>query len=247
MPVVRRFEFDLSFDAPRMGAPMRKVEPEPQPEPEPPMLEPEPEPEIPPEPTFSQSELDAAFERGLSNGRQAGELDAMERIERRLADTTERLSYQLKDLAEHHSQAIAMVERQATEATLAALRKLFPAFLARGGATEIQAMLTEAFEHAIEEPRILVRTAPGGRGSIEPMIRDMAGQAGFDGKLIVIEDTRLGDMDCRIEWAEGGVERNPRRLLDAIEAAVARGLADFDRRHASDGLAAQAHLQEAAQ
>ncbi|HVJ51118.1 MAG TPA: hypothetical protein VM689_01560 [Aliidongia sp.] len=243
MPVVRRFEFDQCFDTPRVAAPTRKVEPEPEPEPS----MPEPEPELPPEPTFSQSELDAAFERGLSNGRQAGELDAMERIERRLADTTERLAYQFKDLAEHQNHAIAMVERQATEVTLAALRKLFPAFLARGGATEIEAMLTAALEDAIEEPRILVRTAPDMRGSIEPMVRSMAGQAGFDGKLIVIEDNRLGDMDCRIEWAEGGVERNPRRLLDAIEAAVTRGLADFDRRYMSDDTATQAQMQEAAQ
>jgi flagellar assembly protein FliH len=244
MPVVRRFEFDLSFDAPHKSR-IRKVEPEPVP-----IIEPEPEPaapEPPPEPTFSQAELDAAFERGLTNGRQAGELDAMDRIERRLAETTERLAYQFKDLADHQGHAIAMVERQAAEATLTALRKLFPAFLSRGGAAEIQAMLTDAFEHALEEPRILVRTAPDMRDALEPLVRTTAGQAGFDGKLIIIEDNRLGEMDCRIEWAEGGVERNPRRLMDAIETAVTRGLADFDRRHASDRAATHPALQEAAQ
>jgi flagellar assembly protein FliH len=191
--------------------------------------------------------LDAAFERGMANGRQAGELDAMGRTERRLAETAERLAYQFKELADHQGHAIAMVERQAVEATLAALRKLFPAFLARGGAAEIAAMLTDAFEHALEEPRILVRTAPDMRNALEPLVRTTAGQAGFDGKLIIIEDTRLDDMDCRIEWAEGGVERNPRRLMDAIETAVARGLADFDRRHASDRVATHPAMQEAAQ
>jgi flagellar assembly protein FliH len=246
MPVVRRFEFDLSFDAPHAAARMCEMAPEPVS-----MVEPEPEvpepPPPPPEPTYSQSEVDAAFERGLTNGRQAGELDAMERIERRLAETAERLAYQFKDLADHQRHAIAMVERQAAEATLAALRKLFPALLARGGATEIEAMLSDAFANALEEPRILVRTAPDMRNALEPLVRTTAGQAGFDGKLIIIEDSRLDAMDCRIEWAEGGVERNPRRLMDAIETAVARGLADFDRRHASDRVATHPALQEAAQ
>ena len=245
MPLVRRYEFELSFDPPQRTATADPPQSEPEPEP---VFEPEPaEPEPPPEPTFSQAELDDAFARGLANGRQEGELEALGRVERRLAETADRLAYQFKELAEHQTEAMAMVERQAAEMTLTALKKLFPAFLSRSGAAEIETMLAHAFEHALEEPRILVRTAPDMRTQLEKLVRSTAGQAGFDGKLIIIEDPRLEAMDCRIEWAEGGVERSPRRVMDTIEAAVARGLADFDRRNATRRPATLNALEEAAQ
>jgi len=244
MPLVRRYEFELSFDAPHLAA---ASAPPPEAEPEL-IVEPEPvEPPPPPEPTFSQAELEDAFARGLANGKQEGEIEAMSRVERRLAETADRLAYQFKELAEHQIEAMALVERQAAEMTLTALKKLFPAFLSRGGTAEIQTMLAQAFEHALEEPRILVRTAPDMRDQLEKLVRNTAGQAGFDGKLIIIEDPRLDEMDCRIEWAEGGVERSPRRVMDTIEAAVARGLADFDRRHATRRTATTNALEEAAQ
>jgi flagellar assembly protein FliH len=243
MPVVRRFEFDLSFDVPRVAVLAKALEPEaPPPEPEP-----EPEPPPPPEPTFSKDELDAAYERGMMTGRQAGEIDAMTGIERRLADTTEQLAHRLHDFAQSHKCAIAQVERQATEVSLMALRKIFPAFLARAHTTELEALFGDAFEHAIEEPRVLVRTSPAMRGALEPLVRATADQAGFEGKLSIIDDPRLAETDCRIEWADGGVEHDPQRLMDVIEAAVARGLADFDRQLAPNGAGTAGAIEETAQ
>ena len=158
MPLVRRFEFDVSFDAPQDAARKRLHESEPPPPP--PEPEPEPEPPPPPEPTFSQAEQDEAYERGMAIGRQAGEIDALERIEHRVADAVERLDHDVKDAVGAQAQAIAAIERQAAELSMLALRKLFPLLMERAEAAELEAVFTEAFEQAIEEPRILVRAPP---------------------------------------------------------------------------------------
>ena len=228
MPVVRRFEFDVSFDAPGKAWPKAHAEPEPPPPPPEPEPEPEPPPP-PPEPTFSQAELDAAYARGEAEGKQTGEFTAMERIERRLADTIERLTHVLQDSVEAQRQGRVGIERQAVELSMLALRKLFPVLLQRAEGQELEAVFSEVFDQAIEEPRIVVRAAPGMIEALEERLRALAARSGFEGKLSLIGDPRLAETDCRVEWSEGGVERDPHRSLKAIEAAVAKAVAAFDR------------------
>ncbi len=230
MAVVRRFEFDVSFDAPGKAWPRAHATPEPPPPPPEPEPEPEPEPPPPPpEPTFSQAELDAAYVRGEAEGRETGEFAAMERIERRLADTIERLGHVLQDSVEAQRKARVGIERQAAELSMLALRKLFPVLLQRVEGQELEAVFGEVFDQAIEEPRIVVRAAPGMIEALEERLRILAARSGFEGKLSLIGDPRLAETDCRVEWSEGGVERDPLRSLKAIEAAVAKGIAALDR------------------
>jgi flagellar assembly protein FliH len=244
MPVVRRFEFDVSFDAPHKPARPKLHEPEPPPPPPPPEPEFEPEPPPPPEPTFSQAELDAAYDRGVAAGHQAGEFEAMGRIERRLTDSIELLGYLLRESSADQKRELAAIERQATELSMLALTKLFPALLERAETRELEAMFTDVFETAIQEPRILVRAAPAMIDALEPRLRALAERAGFEGKLSVISDPRLEDTDCRAEWSEGGVERDPQRSLQAIVAAIEHGIAAFDQRNGLGRPAVASPLEE---
>jgi flagellar assembly protein FliH len=239
MPVVRRFEFDLSFDAPQRVARPVLQEPEPPPAPPEPVFE--PEPALPPEPVFSQDEVDAAYQRGVALGRQTGECEAMVRIERRLADTVETLSRQLRDTHAEQARALAGIERQAAEMSMLALRKLFPALLQRAGTGELEALFAEAFEHAIDEPRILVRATPELIEALTPRLGELARQAGFEGKLSLVGDPRLGDAECRAEWSDGGVDRDPERAFQAIESAIERSLAAFDQCHGDQRHGDQCH------
>ncbi|MEI9982321.1 MAG: hypothetical protein WDN69_03345 [Aliidongia sp.] len=129
------------------------------------------------------------------------------------------------------ARAQAAIERQAAEMSMLALRKLFPALLERAETGELEAVFTEAFAQAIEEPRILVRAAPALIDALDERLRAIAARAGFEGKLSLIGDPRLAETDCRVEWSEGGVERDPRRSLKAIETAIENGIAAFDRQN----------------
>ena len=243
MTSARKFEFGLSFDppAPARGA-ARAALPEPEPE-----VPPEPEPEEPPPPpapTFSQEELDATRHQGWLEGRAAGEADAMERTERRLADTVGRLTHDLQALAGAQQQALARIERQATELSVAIVRKLFPAFVARSGTVEIAALVADAMSLAQEQPKLALRCAPDMAEALEPVLAQAAERSGFEGRLSVRGDADLAGTDCRIEWSDGGLDRDSGRLMTEIETAVARGLEDFDRRFGSDGAGSSGALEE---
>jgi flagellar assembly protein FliH len=231
MSNARKFEFGLSFDPPgSRRAP--KVAPVPEPEPIP---EPEPEPEVPPPPTFSQEELDATRHQGWLEGRAAGEADAMERTERRLADTIERVAHDLNSLAGVQNKALGRIERQATELAVEIVRKLFPALTARSGTIEIEAVIADALSLAREQPKLALLCAPDMIEAIEPILTAAAARSGFEGRLSVRANPDLSDTDCQIEWNEGGMDRDSGRLMNEIELALARGLEDFDRRFGSSG------------
>ncbi|GGF39079.1 hypothetical protein GCM10011611_51790 [Aliidongia dinghuensis] len=242
MKTVRKFEFDLSFDQPAARPNVRVAAPEPEPEP---MPEPEPaEPPPPPAPTFSQEEIDAARHLGLLEGRTAGEMDAMQRIERRLADTVERLTHDLETLKGAQQAALGQIERQATELCLGVVRQLFPVLSARSGTDEIAALIGDALALAVEQPKLTLLCAPGMTEALEPVLTEAARRSGFEGRLAVRGDPTLVETDCRIEWNDGGLDRNTGRLMAEIEAAVARGLADFDRRFGGDGTGSSGALEE---
>jgi len=242
MKPARKFEFGLSFDAPGTRGAPRAAAPVPVPE-----VLPEPEPEEPPpppEPTFSQEEMHETRHQGWLEGRAAGEADTMERNERRLADTIERLAHDLEGLAGSQHTSLARVERQATELAVGIVRKLFPAFVARSGTVEIQALIADALSLAQEQPKLALRCAPDMIAAIEPILTDAAARSGFEGRLSVRGDPDLAETDCRIEWNEGGMDRDTGRLMHEIESAIARGLEDFDRRFGSDGAGTSGALEE---
>jgi flagellar assembly protein FliH len=220
MPVVRKFDFDLSFD-PAPPAPPAAAAP----------VEPVPaEPESEPEPSFSAAELEEVRALALAEGREAGARGAMEALERRVAAACDTVAAALDGLAAEHAGIREATERRAAGLMLTVFRKLAPALLARSGTTEIEALLDEVFRYGLGEPRLVVRCPPDLLAAIEPLVRETGARSGYEGKLAVLGDARLAGDACRVEWAEGGVERSSEQMMETIEAAMLRSIAEFDRR-----------------
>ncbi len=51
---------------------------------------------------------------------------------------------------------------------------------------------------------------------------EIARAHGFEGRLVVLGEPGIGAGDCRIEWADGGVNRDAAAADAAIGEAVAR-------------------------
>ncbi|MGQ9370968.1 FliH/SctL family protein [Azospirillum sp. A39] len=238
MTSVRKFLFDESFDVdhPRAAPDPYLAAPEP---------EPEPEPAEPPPPVFSEAEVEAArragyaegekagssvgYGKGFAEGHAAGRKDGLEAGRAEMAKTNEaRTAAALERIAAGVDQLLA--ERHATNAmrqdqpvhiALAIVRKLMPELARRGGLAEIEALVRGCVMELIDEPRLVVRVADDAREAVSGTLDAMAGR-GFGAKLMVVGEPSLAAGDCRIEWAEGGVERDTARLLADIEHCAAR-------------------------
>ena len=85
-----------------------------------------------------------------------------------------------------------------------------------------------ANEGAVAAPTAGLHFTP----ALEAALRERAAMAGFDGKLHVIPDPRIGPSDCRIEWADGGVvlERAAIARTEEVVAGLERVVAGMGER-----------------
>lgn len=244
MSSVRKFLFDESFDI-ELPHHRRKAAaaPEPEPEPEPP---PEPAPPPPPPPTFSEAELEAArkqahadgekagrsagYGQGYGEGHVAGRKEGVEQARREVeAQVAARCTAALEKIAAGVDALIA--DRAAGAAArrdepvliaLAIVRKLMPELARRHGLAEVEALVRSCLAELIDEPRLVVRVAPDMADPVREELDALSGARGFGARLMVVDEPALGRGDCRIEWAEGGAERDIARTLNEIETIAAR-------------------------
>ena len=63
--------------------------------------------------------------------------------------------------------------------------------------------------------------APAVIEAIEPRIKEIAHDEGYDGRVILNADPALSGANCRIDWRGGGAERNEQTIEQAIAALIA--------------------------
>jgi len=201
-----KFLFDQSFDLP--DAPrsvQRKVAP-------------------PPEPTFTQAELEASHAVGFAEGRAQALAEATQSIEARIAAALSTIATRLTDALRSHEEAVEAAQHRALEAIRAIARKAVPALCRTAPLLELETLVSESLREAFDEPRLVLRVADGVFDAMQQRLSAITGAAGFAGKVVLLADDGLDLADARVEWADGGAERDTKRLLHDIDGALARAL-----------------------
>ncbi len=219
MAAAQKFMFGRDFtEEPVKARPAASPEPAP---------EPEPEPE--PEPTYAAADLEAAradghaqgHATGLAEGRQAAAAEA----DQALTAATDRLATGLEALTAGEARTRETRDREALELCVGLLRRLFPALARRHGLGEIEKVFQDALERLRDEPRVVVRCADRHLDGLKERVDGMAARLGFEGRVVLLADETMQPGDARVEWADGGVERDTARLWQDVERAVERALA----------------------
>ena len=203
MAVAQKFLFDQSFDGPSAG-PRAKSR----------------APIAPAQPTFTETELAAAREEG----RARGAADAVATQDLQLGAALDAIAERMAMLLADKAQTERESERQVIETTRVIVAKLFPALVRRDGFAEIEALVTSSLRECIDEPRLVLRVADALFTDAQNRIAPLAARTGHEGKLVILADETLAGADCRVEWADGGVERDMTRTMRTIEATMARAL-----------------------
>jgi flagellar assembly protein FliH len=160
----------------------------------------------------------AAHRRGYEDARTDAGIEA----ERRMVDALEHIAVSLAAASDALKAIEARLECEAVEVAVAVARKLAPALIACEPFAEISALASSCFRELIASPHIAVRVNDELYAATREKLDAIARARGFEGRLVVLaqEDIALGD--CRIEWADGGVNRDNAAAEAAIGEAVAR-------------------------
>jgi flagellar assembly protein FliH len=162
----------------------------------------------------------AAQQRGYADAQRDAKIEA----DRRIAAALDRIA---KGIAETNSKLAAIetrLECEAVEVAVAVARKLAPTLVDREPFAEISALASDCFRQLVASPHIAVRVGDGLYAAAREKLEDIVRARGFEGRLVVLAESDIGPGDCRIEWADGGINRDSARVDAAIGEAVARYL-----------------------
>ncbi|MDX2028085.1 MAG: FliH/SctL family protein [Alphaproteobacteria bacterium] len=159
----------------------------------------------------------AAWDEGFAAGKKAGADEQAHRLQTTLSQMEGRMLQLIENFqAVHKSQ-----EDELRRAVLAVARKILPDFTSREGLQEIQALLADAIGGMLHEPRLVVRVHESQFDDVNTKIHEITVQKAYAGKVVVLADAGIALNDCRIEWADGGIERNTEAAWQNVENVVA--------------------------
>lgn len=172
--------------------------------------------------TFSHDDLEAAREEAWRAGFQEGTVREQETIERQQAAALEAVGEHLSGIAQTQAAVLDHTIKHATKLALAIARKIAPEAMRRQPVVEIEAMIRECLPELVDEPRVVIRVADAVLDEITDRIAGLAKGCGFEGNVVLLAEPSLGAGDCRIEWADGGAERDSGAVWHEIETGLER-------------------------
>ena len=168
--------------------------------------------------------LAEAESRGFRDGFAQAEKEGTAEAARRMAVAFEQIGDALDRMARGLATVESRLEQEAVAVAVAAGRKLAPALIAREPFEEIAALANECFHELVRSPHVVVRVADTLLETARERLDEIARTRGFEGRLVVMADPDIAVGDCRIEWADGGIERNQAAIETAIGQVVTRYL-----------------------
>jgi len=155
----------------------------------------------------------------------AGEAQAQGEASQRIATALELIADGLTRLDRALTDIETRLETEAVQVAVAVAGKLAPELIAREPFTEISALATECFRQLVTTPHIVVRIGADIYDMAKDKLEEIARARGFEGRMVVTSEPAMAPGDCRIEWADGGVNRDSAATLSAIDDVVRRYVA----------------------
>jgi flagellar assembly protein FliH len=179
---------------------------------------------VQPPPVFTEAEMQGACDVARRQGEEAGALrgrnEALAAFDKQVAGALGTIAQQTAAIATGIA-AEAAAAGKSVDLALAIVRKLHPALVERQGLAEIEMVLGQCLESLKQEPRLVAYVHGSRLDALQERLAQLSASSGFEGRVVLIGDDQMGESDCRVEWADGGVEREVGRIWRAIEEVLA--------------------------
>ncbi len=154
-----------------------------------------------------------AYERGFKT--------SQEGIDATVSALLENISQKLTALVADTSSAETEREKQSMELVKTIVEKLVPGLSEEHAVEIVNGFISENFKNFKNEAKLSFYIHPDIISYVQENIAKLANSHDFEGKISLHKDASLGKADCRVEWENGGVERNTGRLVEKVEELLA--------------------------
>ncbi len=174
---------------------------------------------------YTEEQMVQARAKSFELGRVEGLKDARLLQEERLAELLQKALGIVDKLAQEEERREVEKCIGATKLAIRIAHKLVPKFAVQYALPEIESVVIEAVEARQDEPRIAVIVPSEHLDALKIRMDALALEKGYAGKVILLADDSLLSTDCRVEWADGGMERLYERLFTQIENEFTKSIA----------------------
>ncbi len=171
-------------------------------------------------PALRKDKLEDIQAAAFAEGREAGQAEIMNSLEQSCESLLQNIALATQNLQMRQDEQIALMNKEAAKLTHAIIEKLAPALVDQTPLAEIELLINQCLKNSPLEPRLVIRVDDAILPALEEKIDVMAQASGFPGKIILINEPMAHISDCRVEWANGGAERNFSKLLETIESTL---------------------------
>ena len=171
---------------------------------------------------FTRGELEATRQAALAEGHAAGLAEAAKSAQSLTASSLAAMAERIAALITTHDATTADTQRRAVAAMQAILAKLLPGLAAKDPLGEVEAFAIKCLHEGIAEPRVVLRVAGELYEPLRERIDALAAAAGYGGRIVLLSDETIAPGDARVEWADGGAERDFAAQCAGIDALLAR-------------------------
>ncbi|WP_242390485.1 FliH/SctL family protein [Pararhodospirillum photometricum] len=166
--------------------------------------------------------MEATREEGYIAGHAAALDEAGGANERMVVLALSEVGASLETLRTQHATSLDTLSRDVARLVYGVCRKMLPVSASDVIVAEIIALVTEALPQVLDEPRLVIRVHPDVADLVRERLEPLVAQYGYEGRVLVTADPRLGRPDCRVEWAAGGIERDCARQWEEIAEIITR-------------------------
>mgnify|MGYP000795555228 FL=1 len=167
--------------------------------------------------TYSEEEVAAKEKLAEERGYELGFKTAQESFEAQNSRLLEEINNRLLMLAANVGSKECELENQALEIARTAIGKLVPVIEKENAVALVNDFLAKNFKNFKNEAKLAFYFNPEVIPQVQENIARLANIYDFEGKIALHKDASLAASDCRIEWENGGVERNGAKMLEKID------------------------------
>lgn len=182
------------------------------------------EPEVPPPPTFSEEELEAARQEGFARGKSEGLAESKASRDQYVAGVLNTIAQALPTLFSAETAREKRFEQEALSLALSSFKTLFPLLDSYHGLDEAHEVIVSVLEDAEGKNEIVIEINPDALEGIEAHIAAIRGRLG-DARVEIRAEESLGRGDCRLSWKDGGAIRDASGLAQKIKSIMEERLA----------------------
>ncbi len=123
-------------------------------------------------------------------------------------------------IVERHYEQIEMMQKHSANLAHLIIQKLAPALVENTPLDEIELLVKQCLKSHPLEPKIIIHLAESHIAEMTDKITKIKKQTGFEGEIKLVAENTNHISDCRVEWEDGGAERDFESLIALINNTV---------------------------